>query len=466
MKKEKVVSGQRESLGSRLGFIFLSAGCAIGLGNVWRFPYITGKYGGAFFVLVYLVFLVLLGLPIMVMEFSIGRASRQNIGMALKTLEKPGSKWHVYGPFAIAGNYLLMMFYTTITGWLLYYCYVSAAGGFSGLDPAGVGVFFSGLMADPLRQAFWMILAVAAGFIVVGIGLEKGVENITKVMMGCLLVLILILAAHSLTLPGSGSGVKFYLLPDISKAVESGLGETVFAAMGQAFFTLSLGIGSMEIFGSYIGKEHTLTGESIRIIILDTFVAITSGLIIFPAAFAYGINPDTGPQLLFITMPNIFNHMSGSRVWGTLFFVFMSFAALSTLIAVFENITSYWIDVHKWSRTKSCAVNAVAVALLSMPCVLGFNVWSGFKPFGEGSNILDLEDFLVSTTLLPLGALLILLFCTHRAGWGWDAFIEEADTGSGIKFPGKIRLYLKWILPFIIIFIFVDGYIKTIGRLF
>ncbi len=463
---ENKISRQRESLSSRLGFIFLSAGCAIGLGNVWRFPYVTGKYGGALFVLVYLFFLLALGLPIMVMEFSIGRASRQNIGKAFKSLEKPGTKWHLYGPFAIAGNYLLMMFYTTITGWLLYYCYASLTGTFSGLDTAGINVFFGKLLANPLQQAFWMILAVIIGFTIVGIGLEKGVENITKVMMACLLVLILILAVHSLTISGSREGVKFYLLPDISKARESGFGEMVFAAMGQAFFTLSLGIGSMEIFGSYIEKKHTLTGESIRIIILDTFVALTSGLIIFPAAFAYGINPDAGPQLLFVTMPNIFNNMPGNRIWSTLFFVFMSFAALSTLIAVFENITSYWMDVHKWTRVRSCVFNTISVIVLSLPCIFGFNIWAGFQPFGVGTNILDLEDFFVSTTLLPLGSLIILIFCTHKIGWGWDDFIREADTGSGIKFPQKMKFYAKWILPFIITFIFIDGYIKTLGKLF
>lgn len=460
------MSEKRESLGSRLGFIFLSAGCAIGLGNVWRFPYITGKYGGALFVLVYLFFLVALGLPIMVMEFSVGRASRQNIGKALKTLEAPGTKWHWYGPLAIAGNYLLMMFYTAITGWLLYYCYASATGAFSGLDTAGVNNFFGGLLSNPLQQTFWMILAVVLGFVVVGMGLNKGVENITKVMMFCLLILILILAVHSLTLPGSSAGLKFYLLPDFSKVTDSGFGEVVFAAMGQAFFTLSLGIGAMEIFGSYINKNHTLTGESVRIIILDTFVALTSGLIIFPAAFAYGINPDTGPQLLFVTMPNIFNHMAGSRIWGTLFFIFMSFAALSTLIAVFENITSYWMDVHHWTRTKACIVNAIAIMILSLPCILGFNVLSGFQPLGSGTGVLDLEDFFVSTTLLPLGSLLTLIFCTHKFGWGWESFLKEADEGKGLKFPAKLKFYFKWILPLIIIYIFVDGYIKTFSKLF
>lgn len=460
------MSQHRETLASRLGFIFLSAGCAIGLGNVWRFPYITGKYGGALFVLIYLVFLVILGLPIMVMEFSIGRASRQNIGKAFKTLEPAGTKWHWYGPGAIAGNYILMMFYTTVTGWLLAYCFASGGGSFNGLDAAGVETYFNQLLANPLRQILWMVLAVILGFSVTGLGLRGGVEKITKIMMSCLLVLIVILAVHSVLIPGGGEGVKFYLLPDFSKVTESGFGEVIFAAMGQAFFTLSLGIGAMEIFGSYIDKKQSLTGESIRIIVLDTFVAIMSGLIIFPACFAYNVNPGAGPQLLFVTMPNIFNHMAGSRIWGTLFFIFMSFAALSTLIAVFENIISYWMDVHGWSRTKACLINAVIIAVLSLPCVFGFNFWAGFKPFGAGTGVLDLEDFIVSSTLLPLGSLVFLLFCCSKKGWGWNNFVSEADIGEGIKFPAKTRFYITWILPLIVLVIFVKGYFDTFSKLF
>ena len=454
------MSQQRETLASRLGFILLSAGCAIGLGNVWRFPYITGKYGGALFVLVYLFFLVALGLPIMVMEFSIGRASKQNIGKALKTLEPEGSKWHIYGPFAVVGNYFLMMFYTTITGWLLYYCYANIAGMFTGMDANAVGNFFGELTLNPGKQTFWMAGSVILGFAIVAIGLQNGVEKITKVMMILLLALILVLAIHSITIPGSSEGLKFYLLPDFSKITESGFGEVVFAAMGQAFFTLSLGIGSMEIFGSYIDKKHTLTGESARIIILDTFVAIMSGLIIFPACFAYGVNPGAGPQLLFITMPNIFNHMAGSRIWGSLFFIFMS------LVAVFENIVSYWIDVHGWSRKKACLVNCIAIIVLSIPCILGFNVWSKFQPLGAGTGVLDLEDFVVSSTLLPLGSLLFLIFCCSKYGWGWDKFIEEADTGSGLKFPKKLKFYFKWILPIVIIVIYIKGYFDIFSKLF
>ena len=459
------MSEKRESLSSRLGFILLSAGCAIGLGNVWRFPYITGKYGGALFVLIYLFFLVALGLPIMVMEFSIGRASKQNIGKALKTLEPKGTKWHLYGPVAIIGNYFLMFFYTTIAGWLLYYCFSNITGAFSGLDAKGVENFFGSLTANPGQQIFWMALVTILSFVIVGIGLKNGVEKITKVMMSLLLVLIVILAIHSITLKGSSEGLKFYLLPDFSKVTESGFSEVIFAAMGQAFFTLSLGIGSMEIFGSYIDKKYSLTGESLKIIILDTFVAIASGLIIFPACFAYGVNPGAGPQLLFITMPNIFNNMAASRLWGTLFFIFMSFAAISTLIAVFENIVSYWMDVHGWSRRKSCIINCLIVIAFSIPCILGFNIWSKFQPLGAGTGVLDLEDFVVSSTLLPLGSLLMLIFCCHKKGWGWSNFIKEADTGNGLKFPKVLKFYLKWILPILIIFIFVKGYIDIFSKI-
>ncbi len=456
---------QRETLASRLGFILLSAGCAIGLGNVWRFPYITGKYGGALFVLAYLFFLVALGLPIMVMEFSVGRASRQNVGRAFRTLEPAGTRWHWYGHVAIGGNYILMMFYTTISGWLLYYCFASLTGQFSGLDAGGVAAFFGSLTANPVKQFVWMAAAVVAGFAVVGIGLEKGVEKITKVMMILLILLIVVLAVNSVLLPGSGEGIRFYLLPDFGKVTESGFGEVVFAAMGQAFFTLSLGIGSMEIFGSYIDKKHRLTGEAVRIILLDTFVAIMSGLIIFPACFAYGVNPGAGPELLFITMPNIFNSMAGSRIWASLFFVFMSFAALSTLIAVFENIVSYWIDTHGWGRKKACLVNCIALVILSIPCILGFNLWSGFRPLGAGTGVLDLEDFIVSSTLLPVGSLLFLAFCCTKKGWGWENFLGEADTGDGIKFPRKLKLYIKWILPAIVLVIFIKGYYDIFSRM-
>ena len=446
---------QRETLSSRLGFILLSAGCAIGLGNVWRFPFITGRYGGATFVLIYLVFLAVFGLPIMVMEFAIGRASRQNIGLALKTLEPKGGRWHIYSPFAIAGNYLLMMYYTTITGWLLSYCWHYITGDLAGLSPEGVSSYFGALLSQPFSQIVWMAIAVFGGFAIVSFGLQKGVESITKKMMVGLLVLIVVLAVHSILLPGGEEGLAFYLKPSLGHIREAGLFDVVFAAMSQAFFTLSLGIGAMTIFGSYIDRNHSLTGESLRVIILDTFVALVSGLIIFPACSAYGVEVNAGPTLLFISMPNIFSKMAGGRFWGALFFLFMSFAAMSTVITVLENITSYWIDHRGMRRGRVCLVNALLLVLLSLPCVLGFNVLSGFHPLGAGSGVLDLEDFIVSSTLLPLGSLLLCMFCTRRIGWGWKAFIEEADAGEGSRFPKRAA----WGIPIPFIIVFIKGYI-------
>ena len=448
---------KRETLGSRLGFILLSAGCAIGLGNVWRFPYITGKNGGAGFVLIYLFFLILLGLPVMTVEFSIGRASRQNIGLSLKTLEKPGSKWHLYGPAAVAGNYLLLMFYTTIAGWILYYFFSASTGAFEGIDSNGIGAFFSDLTADPVKQISWMIIITLLSSSIVAIGLQKGVEKITKVMMAALLSIVLILTVHSFTLPGAAAGLKFYLLPDFGALQEAGIGTVMYEALGQAFFTLSVGIGSMSIFGSYIDDGHTLTGESVRIIALDTFVAFTSGLIIFPACFSYDVSVGQGPSLLFITLPNIFSQMAGGRIWASLFFLFMSFAALSTVIAVFENIVSYYIDVRNWTRRKACIVNFIALTVLSLPCILGFNVLSGFQPLGEGTNILDLEDFLVSNILLPLGSLIFVLFATRKSGWGFDGFLREANKGNGIRFSARLKGYLSLIIPIIILIIMIKG---------
>lgn len=448
---------KRETLGSRLGFILLSAGCAIGLGNVWRFPYITGKNGGAGFVLIYLFFLILLGLPVMTVEFSIGRASRQNIGLSLKTLEKPGSKWHLYGPAAVAGNYLLLMFYTTIAGWILYYFFSASTGAFEGIDSNGIGAFFSDLTADPMKQISWMIIITLLSSSIVAIGLQKGVEKITKVMMAALLSIVLILTVHSFTLPGAAAGLKFYLLPDFGALQEAGIGTVMYEALGQAFFTLSVGIGSMSIFGSYIDDGHTLTGESVRIIALDTFVAFTSGLIIFPACFSYDVSVGQGPSLLFITLPNIFSQMAGGRIWASLFFLFMSFAALSTVIAVFENIVSYYIDVRNWTRRKACIVNFIALTVLSLPCILGFNVLSGFQPLGEGTNILDLEDFLVSNILLPLGSLIFVLFATRKSGWGFDGFLREANKGNGIRFSARLKGYLSLIIPIIILIIMIKG---------
>ena len=450
---------KREKFASRLGFLLISAGCAIGIGNVWRFPYITGAYGGAAFVLIYLFFLVILGLPIMVMEFAVGRASQKSCASSFKALEPKGTKWHWYAVFGMAGNYLLMMFYTTVAGWMLSYVVRSAQGKFIGASAADVGAEFKAMLADPAGQMFWMVVAVVLGFLVCSRGLQQGVEKITKVMMVCLLFLMIVLAVRSVTLPGAAEGLRFYLVPDFSKVTENGLFTVVYAAMGQSFFTLSLGIGAMAIFGSYLGKDRSLTGESINIVVLDTFVALTAGLIIFPACSAYGVNAGEGPGLVFVTLPNIFGSMAGGRVWGALFFVFMSFAALSTVIAVFENIIAFGMDLWGWSRKKAVIVNFFAILILSVPCVLGFNVWSGFAPFGGTSTIQDLEDFLVTNTILPLGSLVYLLFCTTRYGWGWKNFIAEADTGEGLKFPKWVRGYITYVLPLIVLFILVMGYI-------
>ncbi|MCL2060049.1 MAG: sodium-dependent transporter [Oscillospiraceae bacterium] len=450
---------QREKLSSRLGFILLSAGCAIGLGNVWKFPFITGLYGGAVFVIIYLVFLVIFGVPIMTMEFSVGRASQKSVAKAFHELEPKGSKWHVFSWPAMAGNYLLMMFYTTVSGWLLAYLIYSAQGRFVGLTPDEVGAFFGAHVSSAGQNVLWMVIICILGFGICIIGLQKGVEQITKVMMSALLLVMVILAVRSITLPGGMAGLEFYLKPSLQPIREYGLWTVIFAAMGQSFFTLSLGIGSMAIFGSYINRDRSLTGEAINITILDTAVALLAGLIIFPACFAFGGSPDAGPPLIFITLPNIFNSMAGGRVWGTLFFVFMVFAALSTVVAVFENIIAFAIDKFNWSRTKACAVNAVALIVLSLPCALGFNAWSGMQPFGEGSVILDLEDFIVSNNLLPLGALVFLLFCVSRYGWNWKNFIAEADAGKGIKFPVKLRPYFMYGLPVLIILFYVFGII-------
>lgn len=455
---------ERESFSSRLGFILISAGCAIGLGNVWRFPYITGLYGGASFVLIYLCFLLLLGLPIMVAEFAVGRASVRSAAKSFDVLEPKGTKWHLYKYGAIAGNVILMMFYTTVSGWMLYYFYKMAVGDFVGLNAEGVTNIFVSLLSDPVTMAGNMILIVLSCFGICYLGVKAGVERITKSMMACLLVLMLVLAANSIMLPNSGEGLKYYLYPDFSKVVEHGVSEVIFAAMGQAFFTLSLGIGALAIFGSYIGKEQRLTGEAMYIMALDTFVAITSGLIIFPACFSFGINPGSGPNLLFITLPNVFNEMVGGRFWGALFFLFMLFAAMSTVIAVFENITSCITDLTGWERKKTIRLNIILIILLSMPCVLGFNLWSDLQPLGKGTCVLDLEDFLVSNNLLPLGSLVYLAFCTSRYGWGWDNFIKEADTGKGVAFPKWIRFYATYILPFIVLVIFFNGYYALFSK--
>ena len=449
---------KREHFSSRLGFILISAGCAIGLGNVWRFPYITGQYGGAAFVLIYLVFLVILGLPIMVMEFAVGRASQKSAARSFNVLEPKGTKWHLHGYACLAGNYLLMMFYTAVAGWMLSYVFKMATGEFVGKDSAAVGQIFNDLLAQPGPMAFWMIVVTVLCFGVCSLGLQNGVERITKWMMSCLLIIMIVLCVRSVTLPGASEGLKFYLIPDFGKMAENGIGEAIYAAMGQSFFTLSLGIGAMAIFGSYISKDRSLTGESINICVLDTAVALMSGLIIFPACFAFGVDPGQGPGLVFVTLPNVFNQMAGGRLWGTLFFIFMTFAAMSTVIAVFENIISFSADLFGAERKKAVLVNGALIILLSMSCVLGFSTWSGFAPFGAGSTIQDLEDFIVSNNLLPLGSLIYLLFCTSRYGWGWDNFIAEADAGKGIKFPKWARFYVSYILSLIVLFIFVMGW--------
>ncbi len=449
---------KRERFSSRLGFLFISAGCAIGLGNVWRFPYITGQYGGAIFVIAYLFFLVALGLPIMVMEFSVGRGSRKSVAQSFAVLEPKGTKWHWYGYAAMAGNYLLMMFYTTIGGWMLAYFVKMAAGELSGMSALQVEETFQAMTAHPWSMTFWMVVTVSLGFGVCALGLQKGVEKLTKAMMSALFLMMVVLVVRAVTLPGAVEGLKFYFLPDGQRFTQQGIANGIFAAMGQAFFTLSIGMGSMAIFGSYIGKERSLMGESVHILLLDTAVALMSGLIIFPTCFAFGVQPDSGPSLVFLTLPNMFNAMPGGRVWGSCFFLFMSFAALSTIIAVFENIVSFAMDLWNWPRKKAVVVNLVLVVALSMPCVLGFNVLSGFQPLGEGSTILDLEDFLVSNNFLPIGSLIYLLFCVTKVGWGWDNFIAEANAGKGLKFPKWLRFYVTFVLPLVVLFIFVQGY--------
>lgn len=449
----------RDRFSSRLGFILISAGCAIGLGNVWRFPYITGQYGGAAFVLIYLFFLVVLGLPVMVMEYAVGRGSQKSAALSFDVLEPKGTHWHWLKYFAIAGNYILMMFYTSVCGWMMFYFFKMIRGDFVNVDPNQVGLQFNAMLQDPFVQTIFMILVVAIGFFVCSKGLQKGVEKVSKYMMIALLGLMVVLAIRSVTLPGAMEGIRFYLLPDFSKMVEQGIGEVVFAAMGQAFFTLSLGIGSIAIFGSYIDKDRRLAGESIQVVILDTFVALIAGFIVIPACFAFGVNPGQGPGLVFVTLPNIFAQMQWGQLWGSLFFLFMSFAALTTIIAVFENILKMTMELTGWSRKKSISIHFKGIILLSMPCILGFNVWSSIQPLGAGSTIQDLEDFIVSNNLLPLGSLGYVLFCTSRYGWGWKNFLKEANTGKGVVFPKKVYLYVAYGIPLIILFIFVQGYL-------
>ena len=448
---------KRESFKSRLGFLLVSAGCAIGIGNVWRFPYVVGENGGGIFVLFYLLFLVAMGLPVLTMELAVGRGSRKSAVLAYKELEKPKSKWHIHGWFAILGCYVLMMYYTTVSGWTVSYFYKFVTGEFkAGMDVDATGSVFSDLLADPKQMGFWMILTVIVGFIVCSRGLQNGLERISKIMMTALLVLIVVLAVHSITLSGAGEGLRFYLIPNLSTVEKVGIGNVISAAMNQAFFTLSLGVAAMEIFGSYMSKNHALAGEGVRICALDTFVAVMSGLIIFPACFSYGVEVTSGPKLIFVTLPNVFVNMAGGRIWGSLFFLFMTFASFSTVIAVFENIMSFAMDMFGWSRNKTAIINCIIILIASLPCVLGYNVWSDLHLIG-GRDVLDSEDFLVSNLLLPLGSLIYLLFCVTKWGWGFDNYIEEVNTGSGLKMSRKLKPYFQFVLPVLILIILIQG---------
>ena len=455
VKEEDFFIMEREKFNSRLGFILISAGCAIGIGNVWRFPYVAGSNGGGFFVLFYLLFLAVFGIPVLLTELAIGRASGKSIVSAYQKLEKPGQKWHFHGVVGLIGNLLLMMYYTTVAGWMIGYFMQYVTGQMeSGTDSV---VRFDEVLANPGKMMLWMFLIVMIGSLVCSLGLQNGVERITKWMMLALLALIVILAVHSMTLPGAKEGLQYYLIPDVGRVREAGLWNVIVAAMNQSFFTLSIGIGSMMIFGSYMDRERTLLSEGIQITLLDTFVAVMAGLIIFPACFSFGVSPDSGPSLIFVTLPRVFEAMAGGRIWGTLFFLFMTFAALSTVIAIFENILACLMDGLSWSRKKASIVNFIVILLTSIPCVLGFNRLSGFSPLGEGTTILDLEDFLVSSILLPAGSLIVLLFCVSRYGWGFEKFREETNAGKGIKLPGWCGFYMKWILPILIILFALQG---------
>ena len=454
----------RETFASQIGFILVSAGCAVGLGNVWRFPYICGQYGGGAFVVMYLVFLVLVGAPILIMEFSVGRGSQRGIARSYDVLEPAGTKWHLHKWAALVGNYCLMMFYTTVAGWMLAYAFKAATGQLSGLSPDAVSDVFSAMLADPVEMLVFMAITVVFGVVTTLGGIQRGVERVTSVMMGALLVMLVVLCIRSLTLPGGAEGLSFYLVPDFDKLFGGGLVATwdaVFAAMAHAFFTLSIGIGSMSIFGSYLKKDKSITGEGIRVAGLDTLIALMAGLIIFPACFAFGVEPGSGPGLVFITLPNVFDQMPLGQLWCTLFFLFMSCAALSTVIAVFENIMAFSIDQWGVSRKKSCLVNGALIFVLSLPCLLGFNVLSGLTVPGIG-DIQSLEDFIVSNNLLPLGGLIFLLFCTRKSGWGFERFCAEADTGEGMRFPRVFRGYLTYVLPVLILIVFVGGWLPVI----
>lgn len=455
---------KREKLKSRLGFILLSAGCAIGIGNVWKFPYIVGQSGGGIFVLIYLFFLLIIGVPVMTMEFSVGRASRKSPVKMYQELEPEGTKWHFHGVVAMSGNYLLMMFYTTVAGWMLDYFVSTAKGDFAGLDSERIAEYFETMKASAPEMVFFMAVTVAIGFIVCSFGLQNGLEKVTKAMMIALLGIMVILAVRSFFMEGGEKGLAFYLLPSIERMKQAGVANVIVSAMNQAFFTLSLGMGAMAIFGSYIDKDRALLGESVNVAMLDTFVALASGLIIFPACFAYDVEAGSGPGLIFITLPNIFNHMPMGRLWGSLFFVFLSFAALSTVLTVFEGIISCTVDAFGVSRKKACLINGVIMFVLSLPCALGFNLLKGIEPLGKGTSIMDLEDFLVSNIILPLGSLVFILFCVSKKGWGWDNFTAEANTGKGLKIKRFMRGYMTYVLPVIVVFVFVMGLYSFFGK--
>ena len=453
----------RERLGSRLGFILLSAGCAIGIGNVWKFPYMVGQNGGGLFVLIYLFFLIVMGVPVMTMEFSMGRASQKSPAAMYQVLEPKGSKWHIHGKVAVVGNYILMMFYTTVAGWMLHYFVSIAKGDLAGLDTEGVSNYFTNMQKDPATMILYMAIIVVIGFLVCSIGLQNGLEKITKNMMIALIVIMVVLAVNSFFLDGGEEGLKFYLLPSVERMKDAGIGNVIVGAMNQSFFTLSLGMGAMAIFGSYIDKDRALMGEAVNVALLDTFVALSSGLIIFPACFAYGVEVNSGPSLIFITLPNIFNNIPLGRLWGSLFFVFMTFAAFSTVLTVFEGILACTMDMFGWSRKKSCVINGILLFVLSLPCALGTNLLGNVKILGL--DIMNLEDFIVSNLILPLGAIVFILFCVSKKGWGWDNFVQEANSGKGLKVQKFMRGYMTYVLPVVVFVVFAIGIYNFIAGL-
>ena len=461
---KKFIGGRlmsREKLGSRLGFILLSAGCAIGIGNVWKFPYIVGQNGGGIFVLIYLIFLAIMGIPVMTMEFALGRAAQKSPVKMYQEVEPKGTVWHIHGKFALVGSYLLLMFYTAVAGWMVRYFVSTASGELSGPDAPAISEHFESVLSNAPMMILFAGIVIGTAVLICSIGLQNGLERVTKVMMSALIIIMAILAVNSFFMKGGSAGIAFYLKPNVEEVKNVGIGNIIVNAMNQAFFTLSTGMGGMAIFGSYIGRDRALLGESVNVALLDTLVAVASGLIIFPACFAYGVDVDSGPSLIFITLPNIFNNIPLGRLWGSLFFVFMSFAALSTVLAVFEEIIACTVDLFGWSRKKACAINGILLFVLSLPCCLGFNVLSGIQPMGAGTNIMDLEDFIVSNLILPLGSLTLILFCTSKKGWGWDNYLNEVNTGKGMKLKGFVRGYMTYVLPVMVTVVFIIGIIRT-----